>query len=106
MNQEPTPQDLADKFKGRAEGIKAIKSTERNALCPCCCGKKTKKCEKGKLVLQFKKMLRGSVLTEVLVAYLLFGLAIAAIAAIKGNSPTHPTLNFFRAHPDTLQSKP
>ena len=108
--EEPNLKDLADKFKltkdERAQGVAAVKATQRNTLCPCGCGKKAKKCQNGRTVLQFKKLLRGSILSEVLAAAVLFGLAFAAIAAVKGSNPTHPTPSFFRAHPNTLQSKP
>lgn len=85
MNQEPTPQDLADKFKltkdERAQGVAAVKATQRNTLCPCGCGKKAKKCQNGRTVLQFKKMLRGSVMTEVL----LFLLILLTLTMIWGS---------------------
>jgi len=110
MNTEPTPQDLADKFKQtdaeRAQGFAAIKGTERNAICPCGCGKKAKKCQNGRTVLQYKKLLRGSVVSELLAAMVLFGLAFAAITAVRDSNPQHPTLSFFSASPDSVQSKP
>lgn len=64
MNQtEPTAQDLATKFKEitpeqRKEGIKTIKQTERNGLCPCGCGQKAKKCQNGRRVLEFKRYMK------------------------------------------------
>ena len=39
-----------------AKGV--LKTTERNGSCPCGCGQKAKKCENGRRVLEFKKMVR------------------------------------------------
>ena len=72
MNTEPTAQDLATKLgtriepttkptmsaEQRAAGVKAIKQTERNGLCPCGCGQKAKKCQNGRRVLEFKRYMK------------------------------------------------
>lgn len=69
------------------------------------------------MVLHFKKnFLKGSILTEVLAALVMFGLAFAVIAIIRDTNPQHPTPSFFRAgeahamrienDPDSVQSKP
>ena len=83
--EEPNLKDLADKFKltkdERAQGVAADKATQRNTLCACGCGKKAKKCQNGRTVLQFKKLLRGSVLTEVL----LFLCAVMMLTLIWGS---------------------
>lgn len=97
-----TADDLVAKYKlteaERSKGIATIKATDRNSPCPCGCGKKTKNCDRGRMVLHFKKnFLKGSILTEVLAALVMFGLAFAVIAIIRDTNPQHPTPSFFRA---------
>ena len=41
------------------EASKLAKVTERNGKCPCGCGLKAKKCKNGRMVLDFKRYLRG-----------------------------------------------
>lgn len=67
------------------QGNALIKKVERNDLCPCNCGKKVKKCENGRRVLQYKRMLTGSVFSEVLVAILFVG---ALLVFLKTTLPS------------------
>ena len=82
LNQELNLKDLADKFKltkdERAQGVAAVKATQRNTDCPCGCGSKAKKCPNGRRVLEFKKYMRGSVVWEV-VMFLLIVLLVGSI---------------------------
>ena len=82
LPKEPTAQDLAAKHnrqqEEKAQAMKTIKATSRNATCPCGCGSKAKKCPNGRRVLEFKKLMRGSVTTEV-VMFLLIVLLVASI---------------------------
>ena len=84
MNQEmllePTAEDLAEKLssklkaekdaKDKKEAVATIRSTSRNGDCPCGCGRKAKKCENGRRVIQFKHMFRGGIIVEVLLTLL------------------------------------
>ena len=61
-----------------ANAVELAKNTTRNDLCPCGCRKKTKKCENGRRVLEFKKYLRGYAMFDFLV--IVCTLALVAIS--------------------------
>lgn len=61
----------------KKQAIKAIKETRRNDLCPCGCGMKAKKCHNGRRVLEFKKLFRGFVITEL--AFVVIFLALVVL---------------------------
>lgn len=102
LPKEPTAQDLAAKHnrqqEEKAQAIKAIKATSRNTDCPCGCGNKAKKCVNGRRVLEFKKLMRGSALWEVITA-LLF-IALIGVSCSMMLNATVENANH------TVQSKP
>ena len=60
------------------EASKLVTRTERNGLCPCGCGLKAKKCQNGRMVLDFKRYLRGYAMFDFLV--IVCTLALVAIS--------------------------
>ena len=74
---ELPPQELPTANELR-EASNLAKVTERNGKCPCGCGLKAKKCKNGRMVLDFKRYLRGYAMFDFLV--IVCTLALVAIS--------------------------
>ena len=115
-DQLPNANDLARKYtpEERKAATDLAKATQRNNDCPCGCGKKAKKCENGRRVLQFKKYLRGSVMSEVILAFAMLALVAFTFTAVMKQKAVKPeeekkpvaTVTVYRDTTDQIQSKP